>query len=99
MIGYYIGASDGDIGHVEDLLVNEEDWTIHYLVIDTRNWLPGKKVLVATDWLQSVDWHAQKIAVDLERDRIKSSPEFDPSKLDRAYQERLHQHYGRDVWF
>lgn len=99
VIGYYVGAIDGDIGHVEDLLIDEENWTVHYLVIDTRNWLPGKKVLVATDWLQSVDWHTRKIAVDLERERIKSSPEYDPSKLDRDYQERLYQHYGRDVWF
>lgn len=98
VIGYYVGAKDGDIGHVEDLLMGEEDWTIRYLVIDTRNWLPGKKVLVATDWLESVDWAGKKISVDLTRDRIKSSPEYDPSRtLDRNYQERLHQHYGRDA--
>lgn len=101
VIGYYVGAADGDIGHVDDLLVDLDDWTIRYVVIDTRNWLPGKQVLVATNWLTAVDWHEQKIAVDLERESIKSSPEYDRSMtLDRAYQQRLHEHYGRTAaWF
>lgn len=98
IIGYYVAAEDGDIGHVEDLLMAEKDWTIPYLVIDTRNWLPGRKVLVAANWLTSVDWPSGKIAVDLARERIKSSPEYDPTiTLDRAYVESLHQHYGRDA--
>lgn len=101
VIGYYVGASDGDIGHVDDLLVELEDWTVRYIVIDTRNWLPGKQVLVATDWLSAVDWHDQKIAVELEREKIKTSPEYDPATtLDRAYQKSLHDHHGRNAaWF
>jgi hypothetical protein len=98
VIGYYVGAEDGDIGHVEDLLIAEDDWTLRYLVIDTRNWLPGKKVLIATDWLKSVDWPSGKIAVDLARERIKTSPEYDPNiTLDRAHEESLYRHYGRDA--
>ncbi len=98
VLGYYIGASDGDIGHVEDLLIVERDWMIRYLVIDTRNWLPGKKVLVATDWLTSVDWHEQRIAVDLDRERIESSPKYDQAMtMDDEDEERLYRHYGRDA--
>ena len=36
---------------VEDLLVDEHEWAIRYIVVDTRYWLPGKKVLVADDGL------------------------------------------------
>ena len=98
VLGYYIGANDGDIGHVEDLLIVEQDWIVQYLVIDTRNWLPGKKVLVATDWLTSVDWHEQKIAVDLARERIEASPEYDRDMtMNDDYEERLYRHYGRDI--
>ena len=42
--GYHIHASDGEIGHVEDFLIEDADWSIHYLVVDTKNWWPGKKV-------------------------------------------------------
>ena len=45
--GYHIHASDGEIGHVEDFLVEDADWSIHYLVVDTKNWWPGKKVLIS----------------------------------------------------
>ncbi|MFZ3177602.1 MAG: PRC-barrel domain-containing protein, partial [Methylovirgula sp.] len=45
--GYHIHASDGEIGHVEDFLVADADWSIRYLVVDTKNWWLGKKVLIS----------------------------------------------------
>lgn len=99
VIGYYIEASDGDIGHVEDLLVEDASWTIRYIVVDTRNWLPGKKVVVSPQWLRWVDWGAQKIGLDLPRERIENSPEYDPrTTLDRRYEEALHRHYERPMY-
>jgi sporulation protein YlmC with PRC-barrel domain len=75
--GYYVAASDGDIGHVEDLLIDDDGWKIRQLVIDTRNWLPGKKVLVGPERLRSVDWADQHIVLDLTRAEVKASPEYD----------------------
>ena len=100
VIGYYVAATDGEIGHVEDLLADPDGWVIRSLVIDTRNWLPGKKVLVAADWLKTVEWSGQRITVDLTRDQIKTSPEYDPSAtIDRRFQEQLYQHYGRTPYW
>jgi PRC-barrel domain len=94
--GYYIQAADGDIGHVEDFLVEDRSWTIRYAVVDTRNWWPGKKVLISPDWITHVDWYDSKVHVDLTRDTIKSSPEYDASlPLDREYEARLYESYRR----
>lgn len=100
VIGYHVAARNGDIGHVEDLLVDEHDWAIRYIVVDTRNWLPGKKVVVAPDWLERVEWADRQIVLDLTTDQIQSSPAYDPSQtLDRSYQERLYRHYGRPPYW
>src|SRR3546814_2187240 len=48
--GYHVAASDGEIGHIDDFLVDDTDWSLRFLVIDTRNWLTGRKVLVAPAW-------------------------------------------------
>jgi hypothetical protein len=99
VIGYYVEASDGDIGHVEDLLVEDATWTIRYIVIDTRNWLPGRKVIISPQWLRWVDWGSQKIGVDLPRERIENSPEYDPhAALERRHEEALHRHYERPMY-
>jgi hypothetical protein len=79
VVGYYVAATDGDIGHVEDLLIDDARWAVRQLVIDTRNWLPGKKVLVGPERLRSVDWGEQHIVLDLSRDQVKASPEYDPA--------------------
>lgn len=94
VIGYHIQALDGEIGHVETFLVDEANWRIQYLVVDTRNWLPGKKVLVAPEWIERIVWEERKVHVDLSKEQIKSSPEYDDSQpVRRAYEEELFSHY------
>ncbi|MBN1837754.1 MAG: PRC-barrel domain-containing protein [Spirochaetales bacterium] len=97
---YYIQARDGDLGHVEDFLLEEESWAFRYLVVDTRNWLPGRKVLVHPAWIEEVSWYDQRVRVDLERERIRSSPEFhEPEDVTRDYEALLFDHYGRSGYW
>lgn len=93
--GYYIRASDGDIGHVEELLIDDVDWTVRYLVIDTRNWLPGKAVLVSPQSVGAINWSDEQVEVNLTRAQVETSPPYDPSvPVDRNFEMRLHSHYG-----
>jgi hypothetical protein len=100
VMGYHIGASDGLVGHVEDFIIETENWFVRYLVIDTRNWWPGKKVLIAPAWIHEVNWHASQVEVDLSRDQIKGSPAFNPAEpVTRDYERALHDYYGRSVYW
>ncbi|SFM97473.1 PRC-barrel domain-containing protein [Pleomorphomonas diazotrophica] len=93
--GYCIQATDGDIGHVEDMLVEEADWSIHYLVIDTRNWWPGKKVLISPHSAETINWPDKTVFLNVDRDRVKNSPEYDESTIvDRAYESRFDNYYN-----
>jgi hypothetical protein len=96
--GDMIEALDGSLGHVDDFLIEDDTWAIRYLVVDTRNWWPGKKVLIATNWIDDMSWKAAKVRVGLTRDEIKSSPAFDPEKpLAPEYLDELHRHYGKST--
>ena len=98
--GYHLHASDGPIGHIEDFLLDDVGWVIRYLVVDTKNWWPGKKVLLFQEWIAAVDWDRSAVEVHLTRDTIKTAPEFDESALfSRKYEERLFEHYGRDPYW
>jgi hypothetical protein len=100
VIDYYIQANDGDIGHVEDFIIDDQSWTIRYMIVDTRNWLPGKKVLVSPQWIKEVSWTDSTVHVDLSRDQIKNSPEYDPSvPIDRTYEADLYEYYGRPKYW
>jgi len=93
--GYYVDATDGSIGHIEDFVIDETEWAIRYLMIDTKNWWPGKMVLISPDWLRDIVWSDEKVFVDVTRDKVKAAPEFDPSMtIDRDYEERIYTHYG-----
>jgi hypothetical protein len=96
VIGYHIAATDGDIGHVEDFLVDDETWCIRYMVVDTSNWWFGRKVLVSSEWITRVDWSESLLRVDMTREKVKNSPEYDSSgHVQREYERRLHDYYGR----
>ncbi len=94
--GYAIQAEDGDIGHVEDFIIDADTWEIRYLVVNTSNWWAGKKVLISPLWIESVSWRERKVVIDLTRQAIKRSPEFtDKSLVDRDYETHLYGHYNR----
>jgi len=98
--GYSIHAVDGEIGHVKDFIIDDESWAIRYLVIDTRNWWSGKKVLISPQWIERVSWNESKVFVDLSRETIKQSPEYtEELLLTRDYEAGLHRHYNRQGYW
>ena len=93
--GYDIEASNGAVGHLEDLVVDDETWTVRYLEVDTRNWLPGKKVLLQTMRIDHIGWAERSVAVMLSKQAIESAPAYDPSRLiTPGYEVQLFKHYG-----
>lgn len=98
--GYHIQARDGEIGHVHDFIFDDETWTIRYLVVDTRNWLPGRKVLLAPGWLDAIYWADRDVTTSLSREAVENAPEFDPLvPVNREYEQRLYDYYGRPVYW
>ncbi len=95
VIGYHIHASDGEIGHVEDFLVDDVDWSVRYLVVDTKNWWPGEKVVISPRSVREIDWTERLVHLDVDREKVRDSPAYDPSTtVDRAYEIQFHEHYG-----
>ncbi len=93
---YHIHATDGDIGHVESLLLDDEAWTIRYLVVNTSDWWLGHQVLVAPPWITDIGWLDATVSLDLTRQAVKDAPIYDAKALPNREQEReLSDHYGR----
>lgn len=94
--GYHIHERDDEIGKVEDFILDDHDWTVRYLVIDTGRWLPGKKVLVSPAWIDQIDWAQGAIMVNLDSELIQTAPEYDASTIiGRDYELALYKHYGK----
>ena len=91
---YHVHASDGEIGHVSDLVFDLSTWQVRYLVVDTRNWLPGKHVLVTPDRVRHTTAHDRVLYVALTRDAIENGPDYDrDTQIDEAFETRLREYY------
>ena len=98
VIGYRLQARDGELGHIHDLVLDDETWAVRYFVVDTGTWLPGRKVLIAPTWIERVSWAEHAMVVDLERDLIRTAPAYEPGRLIGHDDEvRLYAHYGKSV--
>lgn len=96
--GYHIHANDGEIGHVEDFIVDDEQWILCFLIVATHNWLPGRKVLIMTRWINRIEWDESEVYVDLSLESIKNSPEFDSSQpIGKNYTKQLSNYYGEQI--
>jgi uncharacterized protein YrrD len=98
--GHHVQATDGEIGHVEDFILDDETWSVRYLIVTTRNWWSGKQVLISPEWISRVSWLESKVFVDLSRAAIKESPQYaDASLLNRDYEIALYRHYKRPEYW
>lgn len=98
--GYYIVAKDGEIGHVETFIADDDDWMIRYFVVDTKNWLPGRKTLVSPQWIEAVNWNDKRVVVDLPRETIEAAPRYDSAMpVNREYELQLYDFYGRPKYW
>jgi hypothetical protein len=98
--GYNIQAEDGEIGHIADFLIDSDTWAIRYLVVATHNWWPGKKILIAPQWIERISWAESKVFVNLLRETIQQAPEYtDTALLTRDAETTLHEYYQRQGYW
>ena len=91
---FLIQASDGELGHVQDFVLDDRDWTIRYLILDTTNWWPGGLVLVSPKWIEHIDWKTREVRLALSRETLRRAPAYDPSSpITCEYEERLLGYY------
>ena len=96
VIGYKIQAIDGEIGHVQGMLLDDETWAIRYLVINTSNWWLGHELLVAPPWILGVSWADGTVSVDMTRQALKDAPPYDSRvPLGRQHELDTYGHHGR----
>ncbi|PXF29119.1 hypothetical protein WH50_22655 [Pokkaliibacter plantistimulans] len=95
LLSYRIHTSDGFIGHVDDLIFDEECWALRYFIVNTGGWMADQLLLIATSWITHVDWNERIIHIGLHRDAIRKAPLYESDKvLTRETEEMLHNHYG-----
>jgi hypothetical protein len=100
VIGYALHASDGVIGHVDDFILHQEDWVIRYMIVDINRWLIGRKVIIPPDWISEINWENAEVFVDVSKETVRKSPDFNASApVNREYEIRLYDYYGRPKYW
>jgi len=78
LIGFGLDDAEGNVGHIEDLIVDDDSWHCRYLVVNGEIHLGGRRTLVPTEWLGSVHLPEHRVEAPVPRERIENQPEFHP---------------------
>jgi hypothetical protein len=98
--GYAIEASDGRVGTVSDLLFEDVGWVVRWLVVDTGNWLSGRKVLLPLSALGRPDRALRHFPVKLTMEHVKDSPDVDTDQpVSRQIEAHVYDYFGRDPYW
>src|SRR6202453_422902 len=93
--GYAIAASNGQLGTVSDFLFDDASWLVRWLVVDTGEWLSGRKVLLPVSVLGHLDKPGHRISVGLTVQQIKDSPDIDTERpVSRQLETDIFDYYG-----
>lgn len=94
--GYQANAMDGQIGTVEDFIVDDEEWHIRYLVLGIKLDKVDRRALSASEWVVGIDKDAKVVSLNLSRREVYDSPEYDPRvPINRDIEGRLYDYYGQ----
>lgn len=89
-----IHATDGEIGKIKDLYFND-NWEIRFFIVDTRKWLPGKKVLLPFHVREEINIEEGYIRVDRDKETIREGPKVpEDDNFVSAYQETVLDYFG-----
>lgn len=95
--GYNLQATDSAIGHVEGFFIDDADWTIRFLAVDTKNWWPGKHVLISPRSAKDILWSESLVNLDVDRQTVMDIPAYDPSvPVDAAFEAQMARHYVKN---
>lgn len=93
-LDYRVEATDGNAGHVEGFIIDDEDWMVRYLIVRSQDLEPERRLLLSVEWIDKVLWDESTFFVDMDASTIRKSPTYDPSvPITRPFEEALHDHY------
>jgi len=100
ILGHPIEAKDRHFGKIHDVFFDDAEWRARYIVVDTRSWLPGRKVLIPPTSVQGADWRTENLRVSLTKELIADSPPIATDEpVSRRKEALIAEHFGWHPWW
>ena len=81
VIGYGVKAIDGTIGKIKDFIIDDTNWNIDFIVVETGNWFSEKNVIISPQIVKDIKWDISELILNINVEQVKDSPEYDKSEL------------------
>jgi len=95
LIGSKLAANDGLIGCVKDFYFEDQNWSVRYVIADTRSWVPDRNVLLSPHVFGPLKDEGEPLSVNLTMKQIQESPPIELHKpVSRQCEKKFYASYG-----
>jgi sporulation protein YlmC with PRC-barrel domain len=96
LVAYRVYALDGPAGVLRDMILNDENWHIRYLVVELTAESVNHQTLVSSDWISGVNENQSSVSLNLSIRELIGSPAYDPKvPVNRDIEGNLYDYYGQ----
>jgi len=96
VIGYKVGSLDGEAGTLDDFIVDDEQWVLRMLVVNTGGPVLAKPVVLTIRWVGRFSWDESTVFIDKQREDVAEAPTFDPTEpINEEVETRFYDYFGR----
>jgi hypothetical protein len=97
--GYEVFGTDGLVGEVDDLVLDETTGRVRYFTIDLRRGRKARSVWLPKSTIRRIDRHNERVILHIGSAEIQDAPAIPKSGLNRTVEQQLHDHFGAEYYW
>ena len=74
---YWVLGKDGDIGPIHDFVMDDQQWTVRYIMVNVGWWFSAKLVLVPPRFVDRISFNQGAVATSLPAEVALNAPPYD----------------------
>lgn len=78
LIGYRLEAVDGEVGALQDFLLDLDHWVVRYFIVELDTFLGGRRRLISPGAAEAIHPSDRLLRVHFSAAEIEAAPEYDP---------------------
>ena len=98
LLGLLVHARNGAVGKMQDIILNDADLSVRYLVVDAPAY--GQKFILSPWWIKSIDLERNEAHLRFDLNLVLRSPKYDfQMPFSREREAALHGYYDKQTYW
>ncbi len=97
--GFEVYGTNGLVGEVDDLVLDEASGRVRYFTIDLGRGRKSRPVWLPKSTIKRVDYENERVYLNISSTQIQEAPQVPKGSVSRSIEQALHDHFGAEYYW